>query len=67
MPSTATARTTPRLHAAGSYQDETTRMREHLEQLMRKIRMQTQTIKDLTGVCELQRDEIDRLRKAAGC
>jgi len=66
MPSTATERiVVPRLHAAGSYQDEMARMREHLEHLMQKIRMQGQTIEDLTCVCEGQRDEIDRLRKAA--
>lgn len=62
---TVTERTAPRLHAVDSYDGEMTRMREHLELLTRKIQNQTQTIKDLTGVCENQRDEIDRL-KAGG-
>jgi len=59
---TATESTAPRLHTAGSYKDEMTRMREHLEKLTKKIQIQAQTITGLTTVCENQRDEIDRLK-----
>ena len=60
---TATERMAPRLHAAGGYNSEMGLMREHLERLTNEIRTHVQTIKDLTGVCELQRDEIDQLKK----